>query len=90
MVELKPHEIEDFIINLLIEETEFIRTNYTGTELIEWKLDYLSELKKQKNDLDNGVLELIVLERLIDQYNCENEFLNKRIEIVKLGALLLA
>ena len=83
LVELKPHEIEDFIINLLIEETEFIRTNYTGTELIEWKLDYLSELKKQKNDLDNGVLELIVLERLIDQYNCENEFLNKRIEIVK-------
>ncbi|MBM6202936.1 hypothetical protein NFD59_11790 (plasmid) [Staphylococcus epidermidis] len=83
LVELKPHEIEDFIINLLIEETEFIRANYTGAELIEWKLDYLSELKKQKNALDNGVLELIVLEQLLDQYNCENECLNKRIEIVK-------
>ncbi|WP_368916283.1 hypothetical protein [Staphylococcus epidermidis] len=83
LVELKPHEIEDFIIKLLIEETEFIRANYTGAELIEWKLDYLSELKKQKNALDNGVLELIVLEELLDRYNCENECLNKRIEIVK-------
>nr|WP_281041388.1 hypothetical protein [Staphylococcus epidermidis] len=83
LVELKPYEIENFILNLLIEETEFIRTNYTGAELIEWKLDYLSELKKQKNDLENGVLELIVLERLIDQYNYENECLNKSIEIVK-------
>jgi len=83
LVEIKPHEIEDFIINLLIEETEFIRINYTGEEIIEWKFDYLSELKKQKNALDNGVLELIVLEQLLDQYNCENECLNKRIEIVK-------
>ena len=83
LVELKPYEIENFILNLLIEETEFIRTNYTGAELIEWKLDYLSKLKKQKNDLENGVLELIVLERLIDQYNYENECLNKSIEIVK-------
>lgn len=83
LVELKPYEIENFILNLLIEETEFIRTNYTGAELIEWKLDYLSELKKQKNDLENEVLELIVLERLIDQYNYENECLNKSIEIVK-------
>lgn len=40
-------------------------------------------IEKQKNALDNGVLELIVLEQLLDQYNRENECLNKRIEIVK-------
>ena len=82
-VELKLHEIESFIIKFLESESEYVRTHSKGMDLIDTKNHYVTSLSNRLFDLERGVLELIVLEQVIDDYNYEYENVGREIQIIK-------
>ncbi|MCK6119896.1 hypothetical protein KZX25_12680 [Staphylococcus epidermidis] len=52
-------------------------------DIIDIKFGYLTDLKDRQYDLDNGVDEIEVLEKLIENYNYEYEHTIKEIKLRK-------
>ncbi|TSD68885.1 hypothetical protein FOU06_13085 [Staphylococcus aureus] len=76
-------DLEEYIYNFIYSEADKLRNEYCGVDIIDIKFGYLTDLKDRQYDLDNGVDEIEVLEKLIENYNYEYEHTIKEIKLRK-------
>lgn len=74
-------EIEEFIFEELEREINFIKNNYTGSEILDFKYHYLEKLIDINMQLQNGIDKLVVLSRFREIFNEEYMNTSKKMTI---------
>ncbi|MCG1169207.1 hypothetical protein K4S71_09680 [Staphylococcus epidermidis] len=77
---LKMSELNVKLKKLLIDEMNYINSNYDSDEILDYKHSYISKLSKCYYKLDNAENILEVFKEFVNIFNFEYEFRDRKIE----------